>query len=110
MATPAGSNDALIADPKERTAILNRLKRLEGQVRGLQTMVEAGKDCDAVLTQVMAARSALNQVGLLIIGRFMKTCLLADEDLPKEELVDRALAVLLRYVDLPENWPAGAAE
>jgi DNA-binding FrmR family transcriptional regulator len=49
-------------DEQERTRILNRLKRLEGQIRGLQSMIAAGQDCDAVLTQVMAAKSALNQV------------------------------------------------
>lgn len=92
------------ASDEERKRILNRLKRLEGQVRGLQQMIESGKDCESVLTQVMAAKSALNQVGLLIIGHSMKTCLLAGEAATKDELVDEALAVLLRYVNLPESW------
>jgi CsoR family transcriptional regulator, copper-sensing transcriptional repressor len=90
---------------EERRRIQNRLKRLEGQVRGLQTMVDSGKDCEAVLTQVMAAKSALNQVGLLIIGHSMKTCLAAGDAATKDEIVDEALSVLLRYVNLPEAWP-----
>ena len=64
-----------IPDESERKRILNRLRRLEGQIRGLQSMIESGKDCDAVLTQIMAAKSALNQVGLHIIGHSMKNCL-----------------------------------
>ena len=96
----------LIATDEERRRILNRLKRLEGQVRGLQTMIDSGKDCDAVLTQVMAAKSALNQVGLMIIGHSMKSCLRADDASTKDEIVDEALSVLLRYVNLPESWPA----
>lgn len=89
----------------ERRRILNRLKRLEGQIRGLQAMVESGKDCEAVLPQVMAAKSALNQVGLLIIGHSMKACLEASEASSKEQIVDEALSILLKYVNLPESWP-----
>ena len=96
----------LVATDEERRRILNRLKRLEGQVRGLQTMINSGKDCDAVLTQVMAAKSALNQVGLMIIGHSMKSCLNAGDASTKDEIVDEALSVLLRYVNLPESWPA----
>ena len=96
----------LVATDEERRRILNRLKRLEGQVRGLQTMIDSGKDCDAVLTQVMAAKSALNHVGLMIIGHSMKSCLNAGDASTKDEIVDEALSVLLRYVNLPESWPA----
>lgn len=81
----------------ERRRIVNRLKRLEGQIRGLQSMVESGKDCEAVLTQIMAAKSALNQVGLHIIGHSMKTCLLDDEAKTRDELIDDAIKVFLKY-------------
>jgi DNA-binding FrmR family transcriptional regulator len=84
----------------ERKRIVNRLKRLEGQIRGLQSMVESGKDCESVLTQVMAAKSALDQVGLHIIRHAMHECLLeGDEDRSTEELVDEALDVFLKYVN-----------
>jgi CsoR family transcriptional regulator, copper-sensing transcriptional repressor len=92
------------SDEQERQRILNRLKRLEGQVRGLQSMIAAGQDCDAVLTQVMAAKSALNQVGLRIIGYSMKTCLLSPDARSRDEIVDEALSVLLRFVNLPDTW------
>ena len=91
-------------DEQERTRILNRLKRLEGQIRGLQSMISADQDCDAVLTQVMAAKSALNQVGLRIIGYSMKTCLLSPDARSRDEIVDEALSVLLRFVNLPDTW------
>lgn len=81
----------------ERRRLVNRLKRLEGQVRGLQTMVESGKDCDAVLTQILAAKSALNQVGLIIVGHAMRTCL-ADESIDdRDNLIEEAIQVLLKY-------------
>ena len=88
---------ALIVDEAERTRILNRLRRLEGQIRGLQTMVESSQDCDAILTQVMAAKSALNQVGLHIIGHSMKRCLLGDATETRDEVVDQAIATFLKY-------------
>lgn len=81
----------------ERKQIINRLKRLEGQIRGLQSMIESGKECEAVLTQIMAAKSALNQVGLHIIGHSMKSCLIDDTDKSRDELIDEAIAVFLKY-------------
>jgi DNA-binding FrmR family transcriptional regulator len=98
----AGTAAVSTTDEEERKRILNRLKRLEGQVRGLQSMIASGQDCDAVLTQVMAAKSALNQVGLRIVGYSMKTCLLSPDARSRDEIVDEALSVLLRFVDLPE--------
>jgi len=91
-------------DDEERKRILNRLKRLEGQIRGLQSMIATGQECDAVLTQVTAAKSALNQVGLRIIGYSMKTCLLSPDARSRDEIVDEALSVFLRFVDLPDTW------
>lgn len=87
----------VFTDEEERRRILNRLRRLEGQVRGLQTMIESGQQCDAVLTQVMAAKSALNQVGLHIVGHAMKNCLIDDESATREEVIDEAIKVFLKY-------------
>jgi DNA-binding FrmR family transcriptional regulator len=88
----------IIDSEEERRRIVNRLKRLEGQIRGLQQMVDSGKDCEAVLTQVTAAKSALNQVGLHLIGYSMKHCLTADRnDRDPDEIIDEAMRVFLKY-------------
>ncbi len=89
--------EAVEADAAERKRIVNRLKRLEGQIRGLQTMIETGKECEDVLTQIMAAKSALNQVGLHIIGHSMKHCLMDDQEKSRDDLIDEAIAVFLKY-------------
>src|SRR5450756_1261512 len=90
--------NALIADAADRKKILNRLRRLEGQVRGLQSMIESGQECDAVLTQVMAAKSALNQVGLHVVGHAMKRCMISDDPtLTRDEIIDEAIKVFLKY-------------
>lgn len=67
--------------------ITNRLKRVEGQIRGLQRMVEEGRECEAILTQLMAARAALDRVGLLVATSFVQDCLLtADGDLASQRV------------------------
>jgi DNA-binding FrmR family transcriptional regulator len=89
---------AAIADDAQRKKILNRLRRLEGQIRGLQTMIDSGQDCEAVLTQVMAAKSALNQVGLHVVGHAMKNCMITDDPAAtRDEIVDEAIQVFLKY-------------
>lgn len=87
----------VIADDAERRRILNRLRRLEGQIRGLHSMVESGQECESVLTQIMAAKSALNGVGLHIIGHAMKQCLIDDNIKDRDELIDEAIAVFIKY-------------
>lgn len=67
--------------------ITNRLRRVEGQIRGLQRMVEEGRECEAILTQLMAARAALDRVGLLVAATFVQDCLLtADGDLARQRV------------------------
>lgn len=88
--------EAVSVGPEQRR-LLNRLRRLEGQIRGLQSMVESGQQCEAILTQVMAAKSALNQVGMHIIGHAMKECLIDDAVTDRDELIDEAIKVFLKY-------------
>ncbi len=83
----------------EAEALLARLRRIEGQVRGLQRMLEEGRVCEDVLTQLMAARSSLDQVGLLIMDHHIEHCLLAS-DLPNDESLRKlqhALRTWLRF-------------
>ena len=56
--------------------ITRRLRRIEGQVRGIQKMLEEGRDCEEMLTQAMATRSALDQVGARLMEHHVETCLL----------------------------------
>jgi len=84
----------------QRRKIINRLRRLEGQVRGISSMIDSDKECEAVLTQVMAAKSALNQVGMHVIGHAMKTCLIDDTLSERDALISAAFGVYLHYRDL----------
>jgi DNA-binding FrmR family transcriptional regulator len=55
--------------------LTRRLKLVEGQVRGLQKMVEEQRDCEIIITQLIAARAALDRVGLMIAQGFLRDCL-----------------------------------
>ena len=70
-----------------------RLRRIEGQVRGLQGMLERleaepGCDdlCEGVLTQILAVRAAVEQVGVLIMELHMRRCVLGDVALDEERM------------------------
>ena len=54
--------------------VLARMKRIEGQVRGIQRMIEDGKECEDVLVQVRAVRSALQSANKLILKRYLLRC------------------------------------
>jgi len=60
---------------EDKDRVIGRLRRIEGQVRGLVRMIEEDNSCEDVLTQVLAVRSALDQAALQVISRYMDHCL-----------------------------------
>ena len=60
---------------EEKAKVIARLRRIEGQLRGLARMVEEEDPCEDILTQLMAARSALDQAGLQVVSHYMSHCL-----------------------------------
>ncbi|MGM8365687.1 metal-sensing transcriptional repressor [Virgibacillus sp. W0181] len=58
----------------EKQAVVNRLKRIEGQVRGIQKMVEEDRYCIDVLVQISAINAALKKVGFTVAERHMHHC------------------------------------
>jgi DNA-binding FrmR family transcriptional regulator len=82
----------VLSDDKE--AVLRRLRRVEGQVRGLQRMVEEERYCIDVLTQVAAVTAALERVALLLVSDHVRHCVRTGG----EERVDELMAVVERLV------------
>lgn len=60
--------------------VVNRLRRAEGQIRGIIGMIEQGRDCADVVTQMAAVSRALDRAGFRIIASGMQQCLSADGD------------------------------
>ena len=54
--------------------LLKRLKRIEGQMRGIQKMIKNNRDCESIIMQLAAVRSATESVGALILNNYMKFC------------------------------------
>ncbi len=63
-----------------------RLRRIEGQARGIQKMLEEGRDCEEMLTQTMAIRSAVDQVGARLMEYHVDRCLLDGFDCQPEQM------------------------
>lgn len=85
----------------DRKALLKRLRRVEGQVRGLQRMVEEDTYCIDILTQISAANRALQAVGLNLLEGHLGHCVVeAGEhgDEAAQEKVKEATAAIARFV------------
>lgn len=73
-------------DAEENKKLLDRLARIEGQVRGLRNMLEQQRCCEDVLTQLLAARSGLEQASLLILDRHLEDCVLDSASVDPETM------------------------
>jgi len=82
----------MACDPK----LANRLKRSEGQIRGILKMMDEGKDCREVVTQLMAVRSSIDKVIGLVVTENLKQCM-EDEgiDLTSEDMA-KALEMIVK--------------
>ncbi|MBP1710995.1 MAG: putative cytosolic protein, partial [Deltaproteobacteria bacterium] len=83
----------------EKKKIIARLRRIEGQVRGLQRLIEADTPCVDVLTQVSAVTSAMKKTGGVIISTHMKTCL-GESSGNQEKERKEFYNALSRFIDL----------
>lgn len=63
-------------DPKEMGKVVNRLKRAQGQLAGVLRMLQEGRDCEDVVTQLAAVSKALDRAGFAIIASGMRQCLI----------------------------------
>ena len=80
---------------KEYKDLMNRLKRIEGQVRGIQGMLENDAYCADVLTQVAAVNAALNSFSKVLLAEHVRTCVADNIRAGNDEVIDE-LAVLLQ--------------
>lgn len=91
--TPPPPSGRSLADAGAKEAVLKRLRRAEGQIRGLHAMVENERPCADVLTQIAAAQQALRAVGRELLRNHLKHCVArtppgTDADAMHDELVD----------------------
>ena len=82
----------------EYKALLNRLSRIEGQLRGIRRMVEESAYCPDILLQVSAADAALRAFGKELLGNHIRTCVTEDIQNGHTETVDELLALLQKML------------
>lgn len=87
---------------KERREILMRLKRIEGQVRGLAGMIEREAPCSDVLTQVAAVTAAMKKVGAVVLQAYLEECL--EKDSSGERGTRESLREFQKAVSRYINW------
>ena len=83
---------------KEERDLLNRLSRIEGQIRGIRGMVEKDAYCPDILTQVAAASAALNSFSKVLLANHIKTCVAQDIREGKDETIDELLTTLQKLM------------
>ncbi len=82
----------------EKKLLLNRIKRIEGQIRGIGRMIEEDSYCTDVITQITAANAALDALNREILSNHIKTCVENDIKEGKESTVDELLDILKKMM------------
>lgn len=85
-------------ESSEYDALLRRLNRIEGQVRGVRGMVEKEAYCTDILTQVSAIQSALNAFSRELLGSHIRTCVVQDIQNGRLEVVDDLLSTIQKLM------------
>ncbi|MGL5347603.1 MAG: metal-sensitive transcriptional regulator [Peptostreptococcaceae bacterium] len=88
-----------LSQNNDKEALIKRLKRIEGQVKGIQNMVEDDRYCVDILTQISAIRSAINKVGTIILENHMKGCVTQSiKEGNSEEMVQELMSTINKFV------------
>ena len=87
-----------IREEQEKKALINRLSRIEGQVRGVKSMIEEERYCVDILTQVAAVQAAFNGLTKEILASHIKGCVVKDIQEGNEEAVDELCELLKKLM------------
>ena len=85
-------------DVENKEAVLKRLRRLEGQVRGVEGMVEEDRYCIDVVTQITAIQAALDKVALELLDDHARHCMVGAGDQTQEERTEEMMGAVRRLL------------
>ncbi|MBP3651463.1 MAG: metal-sensing transcriptional repressor [Clostridia bacterium] len=83
---------------EEIRTLMNRLSRIEGQIRGIRGMLEKDAYCADILTQTAAVNAAINAFGRELLGNHIRSCVAQDIRAGKDETIDELLAILQKMM------------
>lgn len=95
---PGCRNKTKERSENEKKSMINRLNRIEGQVRGIKKMVESDAYCPDILIQVSAVNAALNSFSKVLLAEHIRTCVTEDIREGKEETIDELVLVLQKLM------------
>ena len=84
----------MVGDEDRNALVLNRLRRAQGQLAGVISMIEQGRDCKDVVTQLAAVSRALDRAGFKIIATGLRECLTGDAAQGNEPMTEAELEKL----------------
>ncbi len=84
--------------PEEYKALIHRLNRMEGQIRGIRSMVERNAYCTDILMQVSAVNAALNAFSRELLANHIRTCVARDIRAGRDETIDELVTTLQRLM------------
>ena len=87
-----------VRDEKHRKSLLNRLKRIEGQVRGIEAMIENDAYCNDVLIQSAAVNAAMNAFNKELLASHIRGCVARDIREGKDEVIDELVTTLQKLM------------
>lgn len=83
---------------EQKKNLINRLRRIEGQIRGIETMVENDAYCNEILQQSAAATAAINAFNKELLARHIKGCVTRDIKEGKDEVVDELVTLIQKLM------------
>lgn len=95
---PVCSHKTKERSEKEYRDLINRLSRIEGQVRGIRKMVEESAYCPDILIQVSAVNAALNSFNKVLMANHIKTCVADDIRAGKDETIDELVKTMQKLM------------
>ena len=93
-----GTEKTTMRTEEEKRKLLNRLKRIEGQVRGLQAMIERDAYCYDILTQSAAVNAAMNAFNKEILAHHIEGCVARDIRAGKDEVIEELVTILQKLM------------
>lgn len=107
MNTPTGYMEATMIEDTPKTKnrsdeevklLINRLNRIEGQIRGIRGMVERSAYCTDILAQTAAANAALNAFSRELLAEHIRTCVASDIRAGKDETIENLITILQKFM------------
>ncbi len=87
-----------IRTEEQKKSLINRLRRIEGQIRGIQSMIERDDYCNDILIQSAAVSAAVNSFNKELLANHIRSCVVSDIQAGRDEVVDELVATIQKLM------------